>query len=86
MDSKRFQGKSDSKILCIGVFQLDLILEILLGSGQEETNVYDIVKLGADSLVFKDAEDTYEYSRQRAKKNLEDEIKLEDTNTEDFRI
>lgn len=66
--------------------QLEIVQVDEEGSGQEETNVYDIVKLGADSLVFKDAEDTYEYSRQRAKKNLEDEIKLEDTNTEDFRI
>lgn len=65
--------------------QLEIMQVDEEGSGQEETYVFDIIKLGADSLVYKDAEDTYEYARQRAKTNKEEEIKLEDS-TEEFRI
>lgn len=66
--------------------QLEIVQVEEEGSGQEETYVYDIVKLGADSLIYKDDEDTYEYARQRAKKPQKDEIKLEDSSTEEFRI
>lgn len=35
------------------------------GGDMEETVAYELVSLGADSLVYKDDEDSYEYSRQR---------------------
>ena len=66
--------------------QLEIVQVEEEGSGQEETYTYDIVKLGPDSLIYKDADDTYEYARQRAKKSYDDEIKLEDSSTEEFRI
>lgn len=66
--------------------QLEIVQVEEEGSGQEETYVYDIVKLGQDSLIYKDAEDTYEYARQRAKKPQKDQIKLEDSSSEEFRI
>lgn len=34
------------------------------GGDEEETNVYDIVKLDADSLIYKNEEDLFEYGRQ----------------------
>lgn len=33
------------------------------GGDEEEINVYDIVKLDADSLVYKNEEDLFEYGR-----------------------
>lgn len=64
--------------------QLELVQVQEDGSGQEETFFYDIVYLGPDSLVYKDAEDTFEYTRQRAKKGYEDKIKLEDVSAEEY--
>jgi len=66
--------------------QLEIVQVDEEGSGQEETNLYDIVKLGPDSLIYQDGEDVYEYCRQNTKKKAEDEIKLEDSSTEEFRI
>ena len=66
--------------------QLELVQVQEEGSGQEETLYYDIVYLGPDSLVYKDADDTYEYSRQRTNKGNHEQIKLEDSSTEDFAI
>ncbi|MDO4309302.1 MAG: lipocalin family protein [Prevotella sp.] len=34
------------------------------GGDEEETNVYDLVKLDADSLIYKNEEDLFEYGRQ----------------------
>lgn len=66
------------------------MLEIVLvqedGSGEEEVNLYEIVKLGADSLVFKNTEDLYEYTRQQPKKDYGVDIKLEDASMEDYKI
>lgn len=39
------------------------------GGNAVETNLYDIVSIGPDTLVFKDSEDTYEYSRYREHKS-----------------
>jgi hypothetical protein len=64
--------------------QLELVQVQEDGSGQEETFFYDIVYLGPDSLVYKDAEDTFEYTRQRAKKGYGDKIKLEDVSAEEY--
>lgn len=35
------------------------------GGDVEETNVYEIVKLDADSLIYKNEEDIFEYGRQK---------------------
>ena len=52
----------------------------------EEQEYYDIVKLQADSLVYCDEEETYEYSRQKPKESYGEDIKLEDSNVEDFKM
>lgn len=53
------------------------------GSEEEETYYYDIVKLGADSLVYKDGDELYEYSRQKPKED-QYKIELEDADKEFF--
>ena len=50
-----------------------------------ETTLYDLVSVGPDSLVFKDAEETYEYSRYQ-EKHHEVDITLEEASEEDFKI
>lgn len=52
----------------------------------EELNVYDITKLTADSLVYKDAEEVFEYSRQKPKETYGDDVKLEDVDYDDFKM
>jgi hypothetical protein len=52
----------------------------------EELNVYDITKLTADSLVYKDSEETFEYSRQKPKETYGEDVKLEDASTEEFKM
>jgi hypothetical protein len=52
----------------------------------EEIGIYDIVKLTADSLVYKDEEETFEYGRQKPKETYGEEIKLEDTSYDDFKM
>lgn len=64
--------------------QLEIVQVQEDGSGQEETYLYDIVKLGADSLVYKDLEDTFEYTRWRPKEGYGKEIKLEDVSEADY--
>lgn len=53
------------------------------GGDEEETNLYEIMQLGPDTLVYRDAEDTFEYSRQKAH-NENSKIKLEQV--EDFKM
>lgn len=66
--------------------QLELV-SIREGGGQEEeTNYYDIIKLSKDSLIFKDAEDTFEYGRQKPRETYGKDVKLEDTSFNDFAI
>ena len=64
--------------------KLELVMVREGGSELEETYLYDLVKLGNDSLVFKDAEDLYEYGRQRPKEEYGKDIKLEDAQDEFF--
>ena len=64
--------------------KLEIVLVREGGSELEETYLYDLVKLGADSLIFKDAEDTFEYGRQRPKEQYGKDIKLEDAEDEFF--
>ncbi len=65
-------------------------LEIVLvrdgANDMEEVYTYDLQKLTADSLVYKDSEETYEYGRQKPKETYGDEVKLEDTSLDDFRM
>ncbi len=64
--------------------QLEIVHVEEDGSGLEETNIYDIIKLTADSLVYKNAEDLYEYSRQRPKAEYGKDVQLEDASMDDF--
>ncbi len=64
------------------------MLEIVLvregGSEEDETYLYDIVKLGADSLVFRTADEVLEFSRQKPKEDYGTDIDLEDAQAEFF--
>ena len=64
--------------------KLEIVLVREGGTEEEETYLYDIVKLTPDSLVFKDAEDTFEYSRQKPKENYGMDVELEDAQDEFF--
>ena len=65
-------------------------LEIVLvrdgANDVEELNIYDLVKLTADSLMYKDAEETFEYSRQKPKETYGEEVTLEDDSFDDFKM
>lgn len=54
------------------------------GSMEEEVNYYDITKLTADSLTYKDEEDTYEYSRYKPKEGYGVDIELEESSLEEY--
>jgi len=64
--------------------KLEIVLVREGGSEEDETYLYDIVKLGADSLVYKDAQETMEYSRQKPKEEYGTEVQLEDAQDEFF--
>ena len=49
------------------------------GSQEEETNLYNIIKLTADSLTYKDDEDTFEFSRQKPHEGYGVNIELEES-------
>lgn len=68
--------------------KLEIVLVREGGSEEEETYLYDLVLLGADSLVYKDAEDTFEYTRQKPKPRdgKEMEVQLEESSMEDFKM
>ena len=55
------------------------------GTEEEETTLYDLVSIGPDSLVFKDAEDVYEYSRYKAV-DRKVNIVLEEASEDDYSI
>lgn len=49
------------------------------GGDEKEVTTYDLVSLGADSLVIKDTEDTFEYARNRPGViNLDEDVNLEE--------
>ena len=54
------------------------------GSQEEEVNYYNITKLTADSLTYKDEEDTYEYSRYKPKEGYGVDTELEESSLEEF--
>lgn len=64
--------------------KLEIVLVREGGTEEEETYLYDIIKVTPDSLVFKDAEDTFEYSRQKPKENYGMDVELEDAQDEFF--
>lgn len=66
--------------------RLELIMTRETGSGEDETLLYDIVKLGPDSLMLKDGDETLEYSRPKPKEEYGKDVKLEDSSIDDFQI
>ena len=66
--------------------QLEVVMMRESGSGEDETVLYDIVKLGPDSLTLKDADETLEYSRQKPHEEYGKDVKLEDTSIDDFQM
>lgn len=55
------------------------------GIGEEEINIYDLISIGPDSLVFKDSEDIFEYSRYK-EVDSKVNIILEEASEDDYRI
>jgi hypothetical protein len=66
--------------------RLEIVLVREGGNDVEELNVYDILKLTADSLVYKDAEETFEYERQKPKETYGEDVELEDSSYDDFKM
>ena len=66
--------------------RLEIVLVREGGNDVEELNVYDILKLTADSLVYKDAEETFEYERQKPKETYGEDVKWEDSSYDDFKM
>lgn len=66
--------------------RLEIVLVREGGNDVDELNVYDILKLTADSLVYKDAEETFEYERQKPKETYGEDVKLEDSSYDDFKM
>ena len=66
--------------------RLEIVLVREGGNDVEELNVYDILKLTADSLVYKDAEETFAYERQKPKETYGEDVKLEDSSYDDFKM
>ena len=64
--------------------KLEIVLVREGGTEEEETYLYDIVKLTPDSLIYKDADDTFEYCRQKPKENYGMDVELEDAQDEFF--
>ena len=66
--------------------QLELVMMRESGSGEDETMLYDIVKLGPDSLTLKATDETLEYSRQKPREEYGKDVKLEDSSKEEFKL
>ena len=66
--------------------KLEIVLVREGGSEEEETYLYDITRLTPDSLVYKDAEDTFEYGRQKPKEQYGKNIVLEESSQDDFKM
>lgn len=66
--------------------QLELVMVRETGSGEDEVLLYDITKLGPDSLTLKDAEETLEYSRPKPREEYGKDVKLEDSSIDDFQM
>ena len=66
--------------------KLEIVLVREGGAGDDETYLYDITKLAPDTLIYKDAEDTFEYSRQKPKELYGTDIELEGVSEDDMKI
>lgn len=66
--------------------KLEIVLSREGTNDIEEANIYEIVKLQADSLVYRDEEETFEYSRQKPKETYGEDIKLEDSSLDEFKL
>lgn len=66
--------------------QLEIVMMRESGSGEDETMLYDIAKLGPDSLTLTNTEETLEYSRQKPREEYGKDVKLEESSIEDFQI
>ena len=64
--------------------KLEIVLVREGGTEEEETYFYDLIKLARDSLAYKDADDTFEYSRQKPKERYGLDVDLEDAQSEFF--
>lgn len=64
--------------------KLEIVLVREGGTEEEEVYLYDLVKLSPDSLIYKDADDTFEYSRQKPKERYGLDVDLEDAQDEFF--
>ena len=64
--------------------KLEIVLVREGGTEEEETYLYDLIKVSPDSLIFKDADDTFEYCRQKPKENYGMDVELEDAQDEFF--
>lgn len=56
------------------------------GLDEEEVNLYTLISLGPDSLVFKDSEDTFEYGREKPRELYGTDVQLEGVSEDDYRI
>ena len=59
---------------------------VLVRDGANDVEELNLVKLTADSLMYKDAEETFEYSRQKPKETYGEEVTLEDDSFDDFKM
>lgn len=66
--------------------KLEIVLVREGGSEEDEVYDYDFVKLGSDSLIFKDSEDTFEYGRQKPRETYGTDVKLEESSADDFKM
>jgi len=66
--------------------QLEIMLVREGGAGDDEISLYDIVRLTADSLIYKDAEETFEYGRQKPREEYGKDVKLEESSITDFQM
>lgn len=65
--------------------KLELVAVREGGGDEVETMLYDIIAMGPDTLVFKDSEDTFEYSRYK-EHHYSVDIKLEEASEDDFKM
>lgn len=65
--------------------KLEIVAIREVANDEVETNLYDLVSVGPDTLVYKDSEETFTYSRYREHKSKVN-IEFEKASEEDFRI
>jgi len=66
--------------------KLEIVMVHEGGSGEDETYLYDLVRLEPDTLVYKSVDETYEYSRQKPREQYGKDIVLEKSALEDFQM